>query len=193
MTLYELLEEKKVTKAQLSRMSGLPYSTICDLVNGKTELSKSSVEVALKIAKSLGMTLDGLIHETATSAKETRMSFERFKNTLRHRLKDLGDLGFIADLLQEDLIEVWFRKQWYPEALYALGMLDLVCRLNGVPLALKYENYRYQKLDRILYPEDVLLISRLNKDERVKIEYFDRSYPEFKRFNIAETEIRYGL
>jgi hypothetical protein len=69
-------------------------------------------------------------------------------------------------------------------------MVDILCRLNDLPLPTKYDALRQMKLKSILYPADVVLLSKVQKSDLIKKESFDRSLPEFKRFNIVETSIR---
>ena len=51
MTINELLREKKISKYRLSRLSGVPYTTINDICTGKTRIEKCSAETIYKIAK----------------------------------------------------------------------------------------------------------------------------------------------
>lgn len=190
MTLKKILQEQQMSMYQLSKSSQVPYSTISDLVNEKTKVMNSSVDVMMKISKALNMTLDELINKDSIEAQLKRVPFEQFKNAMRHQLHELGDKAFLKRMLMEDEVEAYASRQWYPEALYILGMMDLLCRLNQLPLASKYESYRSMKLDRVLYPVDIHLLSLAQNNDRIKREAFEKSYPEFKRFNIVEGDIR---
>lgn len=46
----ELLEKNKMSKYKLSKLSGVPYSTISDICSGKTDIKKSSAETLVRIA-----------------------------------------------------------------------------------------------------------------------------------------------
>lgn len=48
------------TTASLSKMSGVPYQTVRDLVNGKTDFSKMSVANAVKLATAMNTTVEDL-------------------------------------------------------------------------------------------------------------------------------------
>ena len=50
--------------------------------------------------------------------------------------------------LESDEIRRLYNKQWYPEALYLLAMVDYLSRENGVPLCTKYSDIRNCKLKR---------------------------------------------
>jgi len=190
MTLKEMLKQRKMSIYRLSQMSQIPYSTISDLVNEKTRLSKSSVDVAVKIAKALTISMDELVGSVINEESVKRVAFELFKSGLRHQLHDLGDKAFMTRILEMDLVEVYVSRQWYPEALYTLGMLDVLCRIHQFPLATKYDHYRALRFDQILYPADVLILSLAQNNDQIKQETYNNSLPEFKRFNIVEGDIR---
>ena len=50
--------------------------------------------------------------------------------------------------------------------------------------------YRKQKLTHILYPASVLTASAVMENEEIKTNAFKNAIPEFKRFNIVESEVR---
>ena len=121
---------------------------------------------------------------------ETRGSFETFKSNICHYVKDSGDLDFIAEILESDEIRKLFNKHWYPEALYLLAMVDYLSRINDIPLCTKYNYLRSAKLERHIYPVGVLLYSEvLHSDEPLRSAE-KAAIPEFRRFNIIESEVR---
>ena len=86
--LKEILKEKNFTMYKLSKMSGVPYSTISDICTGKTKLEKCSAETIYKVAKALKVTMEELLAPYV----EERCSFELFKSNVCHRLKAKGDV-----------------------------------------------------------------------------------------------------
>ena len=117
----QLMQEKKLSKYRLAKNSGIPYTTVNDICSGHAQLSKCSGETIYKIAKALNVSMEKLI----APCLETRISFELFKSNTCHRLKELGDLNFIIETLEEDEIQRYHDKKWYPESLYLLAMLDI--------------------------------------------------------------------
>lgn len=107
-----------------------------------------------------------------------------------HQVKDLGDLNFIAQTLQNQQIDAFYQKGWYPEAFYLLGMVDYLCRENDLPICAEYRQLRTQRLAEPLFPKGVLLQTSLLKDDQIKQRSFELAIPEFKRFNIMENEAR---
>ena len=121
---------------------------------------------------------------------EKRCDFEIFKSNMCHRLKELGDTEFIMELLEEDYIGKLYNKNWYPECLYLLAMLDYISKEQDVPLCSKYENMRKLKLKETIFPSSILAMATVSKNDAVKQRAIKESIPEFIRFNIVENDIR---
>lgn len=121
---------------------------------------------------------------------ETRIDFELFKSEMCHLLKELSDTEFIISLLESDAIRKYYDKQWYPEALYLLAMLDYVSRINAVELCADYDDLRTKKLQETIYPSSIIAQVLVTGDETIKNEVVAESIPEFLRFNIVEKDIR---
>lgn len=191
MLINEKLEKINMTKYRLSKDSGVPQATINDICSGKADLEKCSAGTLYKIAKVLGISIESILD----SAKDDiRSSFEIFKSNTCHHVKDMGDLDFIVVVLESDevrkLYNKLYNKHWYPEALYLLAMLDYLSRINEIPLCSKYNDLRMRKLEKPIYPVGVLLNSEvLKSDEPLRIAEKE-AIPEFRRFNIIESEVR---
>ena len=110
MTLNEMLEQKNITKYRLWKESGVPQATISDICTGKTRIEKCSAETIYRIAKVLDVPMESLIAPAVRAVDEerSRPSFEIFKSNICHRVKDMGDIPFVIDLLQSNQI----RKLW---------------------------------------------------------------------------------
>jgi len=121
---------------------------------------------------------------------QKRFSFEVFKSNVCHRVKNLGDIAFIIETLESDLIQEYFNMRWYPEALYLLAMVDYLSRENDLPLCTNYNDIRNCKLDSTIFPSSILALTVFTGNERYKEESLRESIPEFLRFNIVESEIR---
>lgn len=61
MILSELLEQQNMTKYRLSQKSGVLYTTLNDICNGKASLLKCSTETVYRIAKALNVSMELLI------------------------------------------------------------------------------------------------------------------------------------
>ncbi len=187
MLINEQLALQRLTKYKLSKISGVPQATINDICSGKADIEKCSAGTLYKIAKALGVTIEDILD---SYNEEYRCAFETFKSNTCHQVKDMGDSDFIVDLLETDRIRLLFSKQWYPESLYLLAMLDYLCRINNVPLCTKYDDIRETKLSDPIYPAGVLITCDVMHSDEAKKKAEDEAIPEFKRFNIIESEIR---
>ena len=192
MTLNEMLEQKNITKYRLWKESGVPQATISDICTGKTRIEKCSAETIYRIAKVLDVPMERLIAPAVRSMDEARSrpSFQIFKSNICHRVKDMGDIPFVIDLLQSNQIRKLYEKKWYPEALYLLAMLDYLSRENHIPICKNYNDIRAAKLQQLVYPSSVIIMCKALKSDAPKEECIRMAIPEFLRFNIVESEVR---
>ena len=93
MMLETLLKEKDMTMYQCSKLSGIPYTTISEVVRGKTRIEKCSAETVYKLSKVLNTSVETLLKD----AIEERLDFEVFKSNVCHLVKYNGELDFIID------------------------------------------------------------------------------------------------
>ena len=111
MTVNELLQEKKISKYRLSRLSGVPYTTINDICTGKTRIEKCSAETIYKIAKVFSVSMEELIKDAVEEKSERAYSFDLYKSSVCHRVKDEGDIPFIIEVLESGEIR---RRKLFP-------------------------------------------------------------------------------
>lgn len=184
--LNALLKEKSLSKYRLSKLSGIPYTTINDICSGKADIKNCNVDTIFKISKVLGVTIEELLEPYY----EERPDFELFKSNICHRVKEKGDIDFMIDLYESNLIIEYFERKWYPESLYLLAMLDYLSRVNNVPVCSDYDDIRKCKLSKPVYPASVIALSVAGREEKAKEEALKEAIPEFLRHNIIEGEVR---
>ena len=184
--LKEILKEKDFTMYKLSKMSGVPYSTVSDICTGKTKLEKCSAETIYKVAKALKVTMEELL----APCVEERDSFEIYKSNVCHKVKTLGDVEFVIEVLEANSVRDYYRRRWYPECFYMLAMVDYLCRVNDIPLCEEYDDLRRFKLQEPIYPASLLIADSVLKDKSIREKAYEEAIPEFKRFNIIENEVR---
>lgn len=190
MIVNELLHKADMSKYRLSKESGVPLTTITDICSGKAELNKCAAGTLYKIAKVLGVSVDSLLENNEIKSEDYRVSFEVFKSSVCHRVKDLGDMDFIIETLEKDEIRRLYDKQWYRESLYLLAMVDYLSRVNSLPICTNYSDIRCHKLEKPVFPAGVIVSSAAKGDESVKAAAMEDAIPEFMRFNIVECEVR---
>ena len=174
----------------LAKSSGLPQTTVTDLVSGKADLLACSVSTVYRLSKALNMTMEDLIATSEQEKVSPRNSFDVFRSSLCHLVNSQGDIPFLQDILGSQQIRQLFEKRWYPEAFYLLAMVDYLSRVNNVPLCREFDDLREKRLKEPLYPKDVLLSEAVFKDESIPKEAAEKAIPEFKRFNLMEGDIR---
>lgn len=187
MLINDELNRQNMTKYRLSKESGVPQATINDICSGKAEIEKCAAGTLYRLAKVLGLTVEDILE---SAREDYRSNFETFKSNICHYVKDMGDLDFIVDVLKSDRVRVLYNKHWYTEALYLLAMLDYLSRENEIPLCTKYNDIRMQKLERPVFPIGVLLTSKVLKSDEPIRKAEENAIPEFRRFNIIESEVR---
>ena len=102
----------------------------------------------------------------------------------------MGALDFILELLETDQIRDLYRRHWYVEAYYLLGMLDYLSNQNDLPICTRYDDMRAGKLERPILPTGVVLTSEVCKTDEPIREAMQNAIPEFLRYNIVESEVR---
>ena len=58
MTIQQLLRDKKLSRHQLSQMSGVPWATLSDLCSGKTRLERCGAGTLRKLSAALGLSME---------------------------------------------------------------------------------------------------------------------------------------
>ena len=190
MIVNELLQKENMSKYRLSKESGVAMSTITDICNGKADLDKCAAGTLYKIAKVLGVTVDSLLENNERRNSDYRCTFETFKSNICHHVKDLGDIDFIIEILEADEIRKLYDRQWHREALYLLGMVDYLSRMNSLPICTNYNDIRNHKLEKPYFPAGIVASYAATGDENIKSEAIANAIPEFMRFNIVESEVR---
>jgi len=186
MNINDLLQQKKMTKYKLSKASGVPFTTVSEVTTGKTKIKNCTGDTLYRLAKALGVTIEDLLADSM----EYRQSFDTFKSNVCHMVKDMGDIDFIIDTLESDKIRKLYQKRWYPESLYLLAMVDYLSRENDLPICEDYNDIRAARLREPIYPSSVIAMSAFSRSDQPKQNSYAQAIPEFKRFNIVESEVR---
>jgi len=190
MTINAMLDRQSMTKYRLAKESGIPHATISDICSGKAQIEKCSAETLYKIARVLNVSIEDLIRDRMEEPQEHRSTFDVFKSNVCHRVKDVGDIEFIIEVLESNIIRKYYEKKWFAESLYLLAMVDYLSRLNELPLSVEYNDLRSKKLAKPLYPMSVVLADAVLHTTTHATRSYEAAIPEFLRFNIVESEIR---
>ena len=186
MAIQDVLNEKHISIYRLAKTSGVPYATVNDICNNKTRLEKCSGETIYRLAQALDISMEELLIPYLMK----RPSFENFKSTVCHRVREMGDIDFIIDTLEGEDIRRYYELKWYPESLYLLAMVDYLSRENDIPLCDEYDDLRRSKLEKPIYPASIRALSAVSGNDDAMEMAANTAIPEFKRFNIIESEVR---
>lgn len=186
----DLIEEKNISILDFSKLSGVPYSTLHDLVSGKKDIRNCSMEMGYKISKVLDISMEQLYFESEEK-KFNYQKFDMFKSNVCHMVKNFGELGFIEKSLTEDFTGHYWNLKQYPQAYYMLAMTDFLSERNGVPLYINYHDHRLQKLNEMIFPYSAILEIAMNpqRKEEIQNRYIEHAEPAFLKYGIVEGDV----
>lgn len=184
--LKELLKEKQMTIKECSMASGIPYSTLCDLVHQKTKISNASGKILYKLSKTLNVSMENLILEDIEADRTE--TWDHFRSELQHQIKRLGDKQFLAWVLQNQSVERYWKNNEQAKSLYMVAAFDYLCRINKLPQYAGFNEYRHYKLEKPIYTSDVVISEKLGMPMKAMAE--ENSIPEFRQYNIMEGSLR---
>lgn len=182
--LIDLLNDKRMSVYQCSKISGIPYTTLLEVVNGKTDINKCSAETVYRLAKALNIDMESLLQRNDID------EFETFKSNIKHLLKEKGDFLFLIETYLNDDIRKYWNNYQKAKALYLLSTVDYLSRINNLPIAEDYNDLRNYVLTKTLLSEDLRLSKVLNSNLNIEKNALKDSIPEFARFNIVERDLR---
>ena len=201
MYLNELMNACHMSRAELSARSNIPESTLRDILNGKAQLDRCEAATLYNIAYALDVSVEDILEgywdalerdapsRTSVHDDSSLMNFYVLADSMLGRLRATGDLAFIDGIDQNGWIERLYQGREYRCALFLLGMMDYLCRKNGVRQVARYDEYRKARLDRPVY---ALRTLNVNDDDgafqRARTEAENNAIPELGRFGIYMTE-----
>ncbi len=202
MYLIELMNTRHMSRADLSGLSGVPESTLRDILSGKAQLDRCEAATLYSIAEALDVSIEDILlsywdeleenaaPDTFTVHEDgTLMPFYLLVDATLSKLHKEGDLAVIKHIRASDWIEQFWDGGLYRCALFLLGLTDYLCRENGIKLDFRFDACRNARLDRAVYSLRTL---EENDDacafEEARCYAENNAIPEFARFNIYMTE-----
>lgn len=117
------------------------------------------------------------------------MNFYVLADSMLGRLRATGDLAFIDGIDQNEWIERLYDDEQYRCALFLVGIMDYLCRKNGVRQIARYDEYRALRLDSPVYSLSTLNVDSDEGDyQRARNEAENNAIPELSRYGIYLTE-----
>ena len=206
MYLNELMAEKNMTRAELSRISCIPESTLRDILNGKAQIDRCEAGTLYNIADVLDTTVEEIIsHYWDESLLEddfdeepekkyvhdsnTLLTFYTLVNAVIQALDTGNDFDFAFFITEERMIEKMYSTEYYREALFLLGLVDYVYRKYDIPKESRFDAYRNSCLDCPVYALSTLEeYDDPDVLEEAKLYAESFAIPELAAFNIFMTE-----
>lgn len=92
------MERLGITRAELTRITGLGYSTVNDIYSGRSDMSRMTVAAFSRLAEAFGMTMDELYRRSVSddgvrdAESELRVSWLLCSDKGRDMLLKMADL-----------------------------------------------------------------------------------------------------
>ena len=141
MYLNTLMEKKNISRAELSRRSCVPESTLRDILNGKARLDHCEALTVSCIAGVLGTTVEDLLinyWDEPLDEKEnvvwqerhddsSMLDFYMLVDSTMSKLSACGDMRFVKAICDDYWIERFYTAGFYRSAFFLLGLVDHLC------------------------------------------------------------------
>ena len=204
MYLMNLMNEHCMTRADLSMMSGVPDSTLRDILSGKAQIDHCAAATIYGIADALGTTVEDVLDhywDECLGADDEECEREvlhdghtllLFYTTVDRvvQLRQLADDALLTSCVNsEPFIELFFDKGFYREAFFLLGLTDYLNRKLGMKTDPRFDAYRGYCLDCPVYSLSTLE-EYDDPEELENAKAYAEAYaiPELAAFNIFMTE-----
>ena len=205
MYLMNLMNKKCMTRADLSMMSGVPDSTLRDILSGKAQIDHCEAATIYGIADALGTSVEDILDHYWDECLEdddeeawkqqplhdghTLLLFYSTVDKLVQLRQAVEDANLASCFSSELFIDQFFTMGFYREAFFVLGLADYLNRKLGKKKDPRFDAYRGYCLDSPVYS-----LSTLEEyDDPAGLEQakaYAETYaiPELAAFNIFMTE-----
>ena len=187
MELSTLLERKNITKYRLSKLSEVPQTTILDICSNKSKIDKCSALTLFKIASCLNIKVEDFFTKEVDNISPKE--FDVFKSSVCHEYKNSNKKELVDKIASSNEIEKLFKEKKYAKAFYLLALIDYICDTNKIKRIEKYEKFRCLSLLDPIFPQGILLLDKTFKTNKYKKKALKEAIPQFKNFNIIESDI----
>ena len=208
MYIKELMRKNNMTRAELSRRSGVPDSTLRDILNESAKLDRCEVLTLICLASALGTTVEDIMEhywedgdwgdeeddDDFYDGKVIRPNgqaafFYVFAAIVADELKEDTAEGYLHFIQKGNWVEHFYKDGSYDHALLLVGVSDYLCRkLHRSPIS-EYDRYRNDRLEHPIYPLRLMDIDYDGEEyEAEKDDIMAYAIPELTRFNIFMTE-----
>ena len=204
MYLMNLMNKKCMTRADLSMMSGVPDSTLRDILSGKAQIDHCEAATIYGIADALGTTVEDVLdhywddclgaddEECGREALHDGHTLLLFYSTVDRVVQlrqAVEDASLASCFNSESFIDQLFAEGFYREAFFVLGLTDYLNRKLGKKTDPRFDAYRVYRLDNPVYSLSTIEEYDDPKElENAKAYAETYAIPELAAFNIFMTE-----
>ncbi|MGN0980806.1 MAG: helix-turn-helix domain-containing protein [Candidatus Avoscillospira sp.] len=123
MNLQNLMNEKGLSRYQLSKISGIPWATLSDICSGKTHLERCNASTLVKLSSALGVSAEELLKAEAypmygQDGKPTSRSYletglpDSLQRAIGEYQKGVAEQSSLLDCLWDELYGAINACQW---------------------------------------------------------------------------------
>ena len=155
MTIKDIFNELDCNVDFFAFTSGIPESTLSDILNGETDLRYCQAKTINKLAKAMDLTVDEILHLEPVSRLWTPSPrfdpvhefdnapfFASFRRETLDKIKRYGEEEYVFSTLRSGWAEELYAEEDYPEALYTMGLVDYLAARNKMLRITRYDKYR---------------------------------------------------
>ena len=201
MYLNDLMKERHMTRAELCEKSGIPESTLRDILNGRAQIDHCKAGTLYSLAEVLDTTVEDILSAywdecLDENEPESIVLHDDAAITDFYKLVDLtkrilfldNGMRFVRFICDKNYIEMCYVGGLYRNALFLLGMIDYLCKENNCPLEPRFDAYRSSVLDGLVLPKRIVsLVLFPNEFIQATEDLKKHAIPELARFNILMT------
>ena len=201
MYLNDLMKEQHLTRTELCRRSGIPESTLRDILSGKVQIDHCEAGTLYFLAEALDTTVENILsaywdedpdeNEPESKVLHDLTSMAKFYETvdIAREILSLGSgMRFVRFVCENNLIEMCYVGGIYKLALFFLGVIDHLCKENNCPLEPRFDEYRSSILDETVVSKRIADLIFTPIEFLKATEDLNRhAIPELARFNIFMT------
>lgn len=196
MTINDYMKRVGISREELLETSGIPESTLSDILNGVSNIENCQSRTLRKLSKALSLPIEQIMKLEPVTDSMPNPAFSPFhtltseldyqisRGLILRNLKVAGGTNLVAFVLQAKIVEQYYEDEDYAAALFLIGLVDLICDEQGMPRVTRYDAYRGDMMAKPLYPVKSNF-AQLSDNE--KSDMRNNALPQLARFNIIET------
>ena len=204
MYINELMAERNMTLEDLRAESGVPESTLRDILDGVSHIPNCKASTLYDIAIALDTTVEEILEEFwdeedhggedddcdlfALSNEPLDLFYHMQKVVLDMLNSASSDKSFMNSARKVGIINKLTNAGSTTMVLYLVGLIDYLCRINNLPRWEELDVFHDYTLENAVYPANMMnFMGDTAKLLEAKADIRYRAIPEFLRFNIYET------